>query len=244
VSGARRAAVGVLLAGWLPLAAGCDGDGEVQADEVQPAFQAGSTAAVEGATVRAMEFRGSNLHVITAGPDDGRPVLLLHGASFHSGTWQELGTIDTLAAAGLRVVAIDLPGYGKSPESSVPSGDYLAALIPELGLDRPVIVSPSMSGRFSLPLLVGHQDLVGGYVPVAPAGATQYLSQLSDVHVPALVVWGGEDRIFPPDNAQLLADALGGAEVLMLEGARHPAYLDQPDVFHARLIAFTMGIER
>ena len=41
---------------------------------------------------------GASLHAIRRGSGDGIPVLLLHGARFHSGTWQELGTIDELAA--------------------------------------------------------------------------------------------------------------------------------------------------
>ncbi|MHC4845867.1 MAG: alpha/beta fold hydrolase [Planctomycetota bacterium] len=234
----------MLLAAWVALGAGCSGGSDADSDETSALDPYLSTGPAGVATVRAMEFRGGTLHVVTGGPIDGRPVLLLHGASFHSGTWQELGTVDALAEAGLRVVAIDLPGFGKSPESSVPVDDFLAELIPELSIDRPVIVSPSMSGRFSFPLLVDHQDLVGGFVPVAPATARDYLSQLSDVRVPALVVWGTEDSIFPIENAQPLADALGGARVLVLEGARHPAYLDQPDVFHAELIGFVQGLDR
>ena len=44
-----------------------------------------------------------------------KTVLLLHGAAFSSQTWVSVvPTIATLAAAGHNVIAIDLPGYGKT----------------------------------------------------------------------------------------------------------------------------------
>ena len=46
-------------------------------------------------------------------PVSGEPrlgVLLLHGIRFTSENWLNIGTLETLAKAGCRAVAIDLPG--------------------------------------------------------------------------------------------------------------------------------------
>lgn len=184
-----------------------------------------------------IQVAGSPIHLLEAG--SGSPVLLmLHGAAFRAETWRELGTLEQAAAEGLRVVALDLPGYGDSPSSALATEDFLGALVAELGLQHPVIVSPSMSGAFSLPFVLRHPERVAGYVPVAPAALDRYADELASMAVPVLVVWGSADRVFPLERGESLAQTLPDAELLVLEGARHPCYLDQPDRFHRELFAF------
>jgi len=49
---------------------------------------------------------------LTWGPADGRPLLLIHGVTSSAANWWRLGP--ALAATGRRVVAVDLPGHGRT----------------------------------------------------------------------------------------------------------------------------------
>ena len=60
--------------------------------------------------------------------------------------------------------------------------------------------------------------------------------------MPALVVWGAQDRMFRPAMAKTLAASFKTAEVVILPKAKHPAYLDQPDLFHEALLQFLAGL--
>jgi pimeloyl-ACP methyl ester carboxylesterase len=195
----------------------------------------------EEVTLEGLEYGGEILYMRTAGPEDGPSVLLLHGAKYHSGTWEKLGTLQRLAGAGYRVVALDLPGYGRSRRVRARPDAFLVGVLPKLDIGRPIVVSPSMSGRFSFPLLIEHPDWVAGFVPVAPVGALDYAKRNRNSSIPTLVIWGEKDRLFPPLQAQVLADSFKDSKVLILPGAGHPAYLDQPEAFHQALLEFAAG---
>src|SRR6476646_4256266 len=69
---------------------------------------------------------GVRLNVAVDGPDDAPTVVLVHGlgASMALG-WKAPGVLDRLGAAGLRTVAYDARGHGKSeaPHDPVRYGD-------------------------------------------------------------------------------------------------------------------------
>jgi len=185
-----------------------------------------------------VELQGSRLHLLEAGDPDGLPVLLLHGARFSAESWRELGTVTLLARQGYRVLALDLPGFGGSGSSKIPAGDFLAALVPLL-TERPVVVvSPSMSGRFSLPFVTSRPAFVAGFVPIAPVGVAEHLDELRGSRMPTLIVWGENDRVVPTRVADSLARALPDSRKVILEEADHPCYLDRPIEFHRELLQF------
>ena len=206
------------------------------------AFLVGVAAAVAEVAENSVEFQGHQVHLLTAGPEKGHAVLLLHGGKFNAGTWKKLGTLDVLADAGYRALAINLPGSGKSPGWKLDTKTFLGELIALLDIGQPVLISPSRSGNMSFPLILDHPEKVSGWVPIAPVGAKQYASKLKESPIPALVIWGQRDQLFPSTMAKTLAAGFKTAEVVILPKAKHPAYLDQPDLFHAALLKFLAGL--
>ena len=184
----------------------------------------------------------AKLHWLDAGPADGLPVLLLHGARFQSETWRQLGTLARLAAEGFRAVALDLPGYGASPASPPGVEPDLAAFIAARKLERPVIVAPSMSGKYALPLVTGHPERFAGFVAVAPVELPRYEKALRSLALPTLIVWGANDAVVPVQQAEALHSWVKDSRLVILPGARHPCYLDRPDEFHSALIEFVRSL--
>jgi pimeloyl-ACP methyl ester carboxylesterase len=103
----------------------------------------------------------------------GEPALvLIHGLGSYMPVWQR--NLDALAKQH-RVVAIDLPGYGKSAKANY---DYSMAfyartvdgVINALGLKRVVLVGHSMGGQIAMTHALRYPGKAAALVLVAPAG--------------------------------------------------------------------------
>jgi len=106
---------------------------------------------VEGVQVehRWVDARGLRTHVALAGPEDGDPVVLVHGWPQHWWLWR--GVIPPLVAAGYRCICPDLRGHGwtEAPrdgyEKEQFASDVLAAL-DVLGVERFRLVGHDWGG--------------------------------------------------------------------------------------------------
>jgi pimeloyl-ACP methyl ester carboxylesterase len=217
-----------------------------RADEPRPAPAADGK---EEATMPAskvetvdVDFRGGKVRTLRIGKPEGREVLLLHGARFDSRTWLDLGTLEVLDAAGCRAIAVDLPGYGKSTTTTLAADALLAELIPALGLKKPVILFPSMSGGYAFPFVTAHPERVAALVPIAPVGIEDHRAKLKGLDLPTLIVWGEKDVVVPLAESDVLKELLPKSQKIVLPGARHPCYVDQPQQFHAALTRFLKGL--
>jgi len=68
---------------------------------------------------------------------------------------------------------------------------------------------------------------------------SERLEDLADrIAAPTLVIWGAEDRLFPPVIADLVASHIKGAQKLLIPAASHFPQLDNPSAFNAAVAAF------
>ncbi|NWI29580.1 ABHEA protein, partial [Sula dactylatra] len=136
-----------------------------------------------------------------------------------------------------------MPGYGDSPlVETVATAEgrvaFLDHVLQELGMWRPVLVSPSMSGRFALPFLLARGDRLAGFVPIAPAGTKVYTAeQYRQVQTPTLILYGDHDTSLGSQALQSLRH-LPKHRVAMVPDAGHACYLDKPEDFHWALLGF------
>src|SRR3712207_6101060 len=103
---------------------------------------------------------------------NGSPLVLLHGIGHRWQAWEPV--LDALAEQH-DVIAVDLPGFGRSP--LLPEGrgydmagavQACADIFEDMGLDRPHVAGNSLGGVISLEL--ASRGLVSSATALAPAG--------------------------------------------------------------------------
>lgn len=117
-----------------------------------------------------------NLHSVVMG--DGPPVVLIHGISQDSGTWEDLGAHLGEVA---RVIAIDLPGHG---DSENPAGDHslgayasmVRDLLLVLGHPSVTLVGHSLGGGIALQFAYQFPEMIDRLVLVDAGGLGEEVS--------------------------------------------------------------------
>jgi haloalkane dehalogenase len=113
---------------------------------------------------RYADIGGLRLAYVESGPADGEPVLLLHGEPSWSFLYRKV--MPVLAAAGLRAIAADLAGFGRSDKPAEISDhsfaghvEWMRALaFDQLGLSGLTLVGQDWGGLIGLRLAAEHPD--------------------------------------------------------------------------------------
>lgn len=100
-------------------------------------------------------------------------ILLVHGLASNAGFWRY--SIPLLAEAGYRVIAVDLPGFGKSDKGAYPYdmtfyANALSRFIRALNLEPVIYAGHSMGGQIGITLALEEPELIHRLVLAAPAG--------------------------------------------------------------------------
>lgn len=219
----------------------------------------------EPATVR---INGIDIHYVTRGPRNGKPVLLLHG---NGGSHKSLRTqAMQLARAGYRVYSPDSRGQGaNAPLNEYHYSDMMedtCQFIKVMGLDKPAVFGWSDGGIIALMLEVAYPGTCG---PMAVAGAnlkpdcgpgfeefkTWILEQgtplalmmLSepDIEPESLsvikcptLVCCGSEDLISVEHTRLISDSIPGSELVVVEGRNHGNYIKRSPIMGRMLLGF------
>ena len=144
-----------------------------------PGRTALGTAAAEWSSSRRVDVDGTRVRYREAGT--GTPVVLVHGLGVSADYWVRNAPI--IAASGYRVLAPDLPGFGRTkgppdgldvPQQAVAVRQWARAL----DLPPAVYIGHSLSCQSVLELAAEEPDMVRGLVLAAPTGLDASLKRL------------------------------------------------------------------
>jgi len=180
----------------------------------------------------------------------GVPVVFLHGFSYTSGVWQRISVTELLTEKRVPFLALDMP-YGLKSECRPKTHDTETnvnvaheAVQSIFGSAVPVLVGASAGGHVALSYAARFP--VKGLLLVAPARALEedLAHAYGKFQFPVRIVWGSEDNIISGEDMRTLAGRLPNAKLTVYEGARHSAYIDQPDRFKRELLELYVAAEQ
>lgn len=114
-----------------------------------------------------------NIHLYTAG-EEGETIVLLHGGGLDS-AWLSWQPVILALSTRFRVIAPDLPGYGKSDTPQIDYTldyyiEFVRRLLDQLDVERPTLAGISMGGGIAIGFALAYPQRVNRLVPVDSYG--------------------------------------------------------------------------
>lgn len=128
-----------------------------------------------GYDVKYSKIRNINVAYIDEG-SGSQTILLIHGLGTYAKGW--IKNIAALAEYN-RVIAVDLPGYGKSDKGYYKyTMDFYAQIITELmdklDINKAIVVGHSMGGQIAITMALDYSDQVEKLILISPAGFERF----------------------------------------------------------------------
>ncbi len=172
----------------------------------------------------------------------GVPIVLLHGFSFTSDVWSNIGLYGELCRRKISFVAPDMP-YGVKVKRSFRARNIernieaLREALGELDVTQAYLVGASLGGYAALRYTVTY-DRVVGMTLIAPVNSLEddIIDYMRETGIHVLVVYGSRDDIVDIEEMRKFVEEVGNAELKIYENAPHPAYLAYPERFREDLI--------
>ncbi len=179
-------------------------------------------------------------HLLTSGPQDGEPVVFVHGNVSSSVFWEE--TMLALPAR-YRAIALDLRGFGDSEAAPVDAtrglrdfSDDLHALVETLGLARFHLAGWSMGGGVSMQYIMDHPGRVRSLTMISPMSPYGFGGTKDASGIPCWPDFAGSGGgTANPEFVQRLkdgdrsADSPNSPRNVMLQFYFHPPFRPMPE---------------
>lgn len=147
----------------------------------------------------------------------------------------------------VRLVLVDASGYpldSLATQPSIPAGFRIAAtpglrLLAQYTLPRGIVersvrdvygnpakVTPELVDLYSaMTLRAGNRQALGRRIE---QGYNGNVALLKDIKAPTLVLWGGKDRLLPPELGQRFARDIAGAKLVVFDELGHVPHEEDP----------------
>jgi 2-hydroxy-6-oxonona-2,4-dienedioate hydrolase len=111
---------------------------------------------------RFVKVDGLNVRYLEEG--SGVPAILLHGSSLGSSADVFRRNLHALGRQGIRAIAVDLPGFGKSDpadgSNAAPAKTFVLRFMDALGLQRAALIGHSSAGSSVVNLALAHPERI------------------------------------------------------------------------------------
>ncbi len=113
---------------------------------------------------RFIEVDGTRIHYQEAGDEKAPPMILIHGFASSNLVWSKVFL--EFAAAGFRVIAPDLLGYGYSAKprqldyTIARQAEMVVSFLKQLGIDRAILLGSSYGAAVAVTISLDHPEMV------------------------------------------------------------------------------------